>query len=262
MASEVKRKNLPAEAARSLPKRDPRNKRSRAGRLHRRVSLLTSATRLRPTTLGVEGTRPLAPAGVTAGTRLRAPDTRAFPVPADLSGEFAPASGRSRFGAGSARGQPRGLIPAVPLFHRQSRGRVGGLSNRRGREQGRSQTQRLLGGPTSCCSGSAFVPGCLSSDAQLPDTPGYALCWSMASAFSITGEASRPRRRHGTGWPSRSYNWSTAGYSRWPVACAHRSRALPDAPQRKHCHTPRPRCAEKDRLRGEVAPCSGHAPRT
>src|SRR5262249_53457856 len=42
---------------------------------------------------------------------------------------------------------------------------------------------------------------------------------------------------------------------------AHRSRALPEAPQRKHCHTPRPRCAEKDRLRGEVAPCNGHAPR-
>src|SRR5262245_21013241 len=83
----------------------------------------------------------------------------------------------------------------------------------------------------------------------------------MASVLSPFARAGCSRS-HGTGWPSRSYRSRTAAYTRCPVARAHRSRALPDAPQTKHCHTPRPRCAENDRLAGAVAPCNGHAPRT
>src|SRR5262249_54424659 len=75
----------------------------------------------------------------------------------------------------------------------------------------------------------------------------------------VTGPAGEG---HGTAGPSRSHRSSTAGYRLWPVAQHHNSRALPLAPQPKQCHTPRPRCAEKERLRGELAPCNGHGPRT
>jgi hypothetical protein len=121
---------------------------------------------------------------------------------------------------------------------------------------------RAPDGPTSFRPGGAFLPGCLSSVEQLPDTPGYPLDRSPPSALPSTEVAVRPGRSRGTSWPSRSYRSTTARSRPWPVALAHRSSAFPDAPQRKQCHAPRPRCAENDRLGGDVEPCHGHAPRT
>jgi hypothetical protein len=69
---------------------------------------------------------------------------------------------------------------------------------------------RAPDGPTSAGPGIAFVPGCLSSDGQLPDTPGYALGRSMASVVPLA-PAAGGAASHGTGRPNRSYNRSTAG---------------------------------------------------
>src|SRR5262249_33481070 len=121
---------------------------------------------------------------------------------------------------------------------------------------------RAPSGPTSSGPGGAFVPGCLSSVVKLPDTPGYPPVLPMVSPLSLIGVIGLARGSHGTDRPSRSHRSSTAGYRLWPVAQHHNSRALPLAPQPKQCHTPRPRCAEKERLRGELAPCNGHGPRT
>jgi hypothetical protein len=66
---------------------------------------------------------------------------------------------------------------------------------------------------------------------------------------------------HGTARPSCRHSESAPACTDCPVTRSHRSRALPQAPQRKHCHTPRPRYAENARLVGDDERCTGHGPR-
>jgi hypothetical protein len=185
------------------------------------------------------------------GTGPGALETHAFPTPA-LQKQQLTLRKAGSFVRRSASGQPRGMVTRL-RSSLSAPSRTGGQS-----KPLRSGTlaHGYVPGSTPPTLGFSQHPSLRSSQVCLRSagsSPARSAGPRQGSDMVVSfGPARRPDAggSHGTSRPSRRYRSITAACSCWRVTATHRSSTLPPAPQRKHCHTPLPRWAAKDRLRG------------